>query len=162
MLMVTAIMNRLRIQPVRLIWQSPGFFNGTGASLAFLLLVTCVVLYAGMTRESYYIYLGMGYFAGGVCWCAAMRLSTSTLVTDYAIFRNTHKEKCVLGWSQVVDFFVQERKGKTYYIFLYVDDDGRHARFEVPVPAARQASFSSMITRYVEERPLSAPERAYG
>lgn len=160
--MVTAVLNRLRIQPVRLMWQSPGFFNSSSTSLAFLILVTCVVLYAGITNESYYMYLGLGYFAGSVCWFAAMRLATSTLITDYAIFRNTHKEKCVLGWSQVVDFFVQERKGKTCYIFLYVDDEGRHARFEVPVPEARRASFSSMVSRYVEERPLSAPERAYG
>ncbi len=160
--MVTAIMNRLRIQPVRMIWQSPGFIGSGGVSVAFLILVVTVVLYAGMDNESYHLFLGMGYFTGGICWCAATRLSTSTLVTDYAIFRNTHEEKCVLGWSQIVDFFVQERKGKTYYIFLYVDDEGRHARFEVPVPVARKDLFGSMVTRFVEERPLSAPERAYG
>jgi len=161
-LMVAAVMNRLRIRPIRMMWHGQGFLQGYGWSSLFLMIVVVIVTYAGMVENQLYLYLGLGYLTGGICWCAAMRLSSATLVTDYAVFRNTNKMNCALGWSQVVDFFVQERKGRTHYIFLYVDDEGRQRRFEVPVPRAYQAMFNAMVHRHVVQHTLSSPERAYG
>lgn len=161
-LLATAVMNRLRIHPVRLMWYGEAFWQASGWPALFLLFVIAFVTYAGMIDDAFYLYLGLGYLTGGVCWCAAMRLSSATLITDYAIFCNTRKANCALGWSQIVDFFIQDRKGRTCYIFLYADDEGRHGRFEVPVPDGYLDRFNAMVHRHIASRTLSSPERAYG
>ncbi len=162
MLMVTAIINRMRIRPVRMMWHNCNLFKGVGRSFLLLLMMVAVVVYAGITNNSVYLYLGIGYVTGGLCWLIASRISAATLVTDFAIIRNTSKKGNVLGWNQVTDFFVHEIGSKSRYVFLYKQKDGRQGRFELTVPLAYQGLFEKLVYRCVEKRTLPERERAYG
>ena len=127
MLMVTAIINRMRIRPVRMMWHNSNLYQGVGRSFLLLLMMVAVVVYAGITNNSVYLYLGIGYVTGGLCWLIASRISAATLVTDFAIIRNTSKKGNVLGWSQVTDFFVHEM-GSTDSLCVFVQANGWASR----------------------------------
>ena len=81
--------------------------------MCYFLMMVAVVVYAGIASNSVYLYLGIGYATGGLCWLIASRISAATLVTDFAIIRNTSKKGNVLGWNQVTDFFVHEIGSKS-------------------------------------------------
>lgn len=162
LLMVTAIINRVRIRPVRMMWHTSTMHRGVGRSFVLLVLMIAFVVYAGVTENSLYLYLGIGYMTGGLCWLVASRISAATIVTDFAIIRSTHKKGNVLGWSQVTDFFVHEMDSAHRYVFLYRKNDGHQGRFEVTVPTAYQALFKKVVYRCVEKRTLPERERAYG
>ena len=161
-MMVTAIINRIRIRPVRMTWYNCTVFRGVGRSLMLVLLMLSVVAYAGITEHSHYLYLGIGYMTGGVCWLIASRVSAATIVTDFAVIRNTSKKGNVLGWNQVTDFFIHETDSVFRYVFLYRQKDGRQGRFELTVPSAHQGPFKEVVRRRVEKRTLPKRERAYG
>ena len=92
----------------------------------------------------------------------ATRISAATLVTDFAIIRNTSKKGNVLGWNQVTDFFIHEMDSAIRYVFLYKQKDGRQGRFELTVPPEYQGVFKKVVSRFVEKRSLPERERAYG
>ena len=160
--MVTAIINRYRIQSVNLMWYRCTFLKGLGWVGAALLGLIAIVAYAGVFENSLYFYLGFGYLTGGMCWLIAARISAATIITDFAVIRDTNKKGGVLGWNQVTDFFVHEKEGASQYVFLYKTMDGKHERFELSVPHAYQALFKKVVHRCVESKALPAPERAYG
>lgn len=162
LLMVTAIVNRVRIRPVRMIWYKNTIYRGIGRSFVLLVLMIAIVVYAGVTENSLYLYLGIGYLTGGLCWLMASRISAATIVTDFAIIRNTNKKGNALGWSQVTDFFTHDTGSAVCYVFLYRENDGQQGRFEVTVPRAYQVLFRKMVYRCVEKRTLPELERAYG
>ncbi len=161
-LMAGSMINRVRIQPVRMIWYRRGIWSGLGWSTLFLVLFLSAVVYAGIVDNSFYLFLGLGYLAGGVCWCVAMRLSSATIITDFAVVRNTSTCGNVLCWNQVVDFFVHDKGKMLKYTFLYINQEGIHERFEVQVPRAYQHMFNRMVYRCVEKRKSFMPEQAYG
>lgn len=162
LMLVTTIINRVRIRPVRMAWYNCAVYKGIGRSLLLLLAMISVVVYSGVTENGVYLYLGVGYFTGGLCWLAASRISSATLVTDFAIIRNTNKKGNVLGWSQVTDFFIHETGSAFRYVFLYKQKDGRQGRFELMVPLAYEGVFKKVVHRCVEKRTLPEKERAYG
>ncbi len=161
-LMVTAIINRLRIRPVRLSWHGSSVLRYVGWSLASLLVVIGVIVYAGLTENSLYLYIGGGYLSGGVCWFTSRRLASATLVTDFAIIRSTEGRGNVLGWNQVVDFFVKENDAVVHYVFLYRDSEGQQSRFELQVPSMYKKVFKKVVYRCVERKKNSTHQRAYG
>ena len=161
-LMVAAVLDRMRVRPVRLMWYSRAILSGYGWSVVFLALIVGVIIYAGVVRDDLYLYLGIGYLIGAICWCAALRLSSATVVTDFALIRNAGRSANVLTWSQVVDFFVRREGNKLLYVFFYLDADGRRSRFEIQVPQAYHSIFNRMVYQYVEKNKMSVPERAYG
>ena len=161
-LMAGAIINRLRIQPIRMIWYGQGFRSGFGWSTLFLGIFLAAVVYAGIAENSFYLFLGIGYLAGGICWCVAMRLSSASIVTDFAVIRNMSSCGNAMCWNQVVDYFVHDRGKSLQYTFLYVNRDGAHARFDVQVPRAYKRNFNRMIFRCVEKKRAYLSEEAYG
>jgi hypothetical protein len=161
-LLMAAVVNRLRIQPARMIWYHKGLISGIGWSSLFLVMFVGAIIYAGITENSLYLYLGLGYLIGGICWCVAMRLSSATIITDFAIVKDTSKCGNVLCWNQVVDFFIHDKGRTLQYTFLYVNNEGVHARFDVQVPHTYQRGFSNMVHRCVERKKSFTPEKAYG
>ena len=161
-LMIAAVIDRLRVRPVRLIWHDRTSVRRHVWVVAALVGLVGAIGYAGMYQDSKYLYLGLGYLIGSICWGMAMRLSSATLVTDFALIRNASCAGNVMTWSQVVDFFVRRDNNELYYIFLYLDADGRRARFEVSVPKACRDVFECMVYRYVERDKMKVPEKAYG
>ncbi|MEM8488587.1 MAG: hypothetical protein AAF564_23770 [Bacteroidota bacterium] len=155
-------MSRMRVQPVRMIWYRRGVFSGVRWPGLFMAIFLGAVIYAGIVDSSFYLFLGLGYLAGGVCWCVAMRLSAATIVTDFVIIRNMSSCGNVLCWNQVVDFFVREKGAALQYTFLYVDDEGCHARFDVEVPHTYNRIFNRMVSRSIEKKVPYMPEQAYG
>ena len=121
-----------------------------------------IIVYAGVAENSLYLYLGLGYLTGGLCWLGAMRISTATLVTDFAIIRNTSKKGNVLGWNQVTDFFIHESDSVVRYVFLYKQADGHQERFELAVPSAYHSVFKQVVYRCVERKASPARLRAFG
>ena len=162
MLMGVAVINRFRVRAIRLMWYRAAFFKGLGWAGAALIVLIAIVIYAGVFENSIYLYLGLGYLTGGVCWLIAARLSAATIITDFAVIKDLSKKGSVLGWNQVTDFFVHDKKGSKHYVFLYKTVDGRHERFELSVPSANHARFKKVVYRCVESKTLPAPERAYG
>ena len=102
--MTGAVKSRMRVQPVRMIWYRQGMFSGVHWPMLFMTIFLGAVIYAGIVDNSFYLFLGIGYLAGGICWCVAMRLSAATIVTDFVIIRNMSSCDNVLCWSQVIDF----------------------------------------------------------
>ncbi len=162
LLLVGAVKSRMRIQPVRMIWYRRGLFSGAGWPALFMAIFLGAVVYAGIVNNGFYLFLGLGYLAGGVCWCVAMRLTAATIVTDFAVIRNMNKCDNVLCWSQVVDSFVREKGDVWQYTFLYIDDDGHHARFDVDVPHTYKRIFNGMVSRSIEKKVPYMTEQAYG
>lgn len=136
-------------------------FSGVRWPILFMAIFLGAVIYAGIVDNSFYLFLGLGYLAGGVCWCVAMRLSAATMVTDFVIIRNMSSCDNVLCWSQVIDFFVHDKGSMLKYTFLYVDGDGRHARFDVDVPHTYKRIFNQMVLRSIEKKVPYMPEQAY-
>ena len=161
-LLIAAVVNRVRIQPARMIWYQKGLMSGFGWSMLFLVMFLGAIVYAGVTENSYYLYLGLGYLAGGICWCVAMRLSSATIITDFAVVKDTSKCGNVLCWNQVVDFFIHDKGRMLQYTFLYVNNEGLHARFDVQVPRTYQRSFNNIVHRSIERKKSFTPEKAYG
>lgn len=161
-LMVAAVINRMRVQPVRMIWYRRGVFSGLGWSTLFLFIFVGAIIYAGVLEQRFYLVLGLGYLIGGVCWCVAMRLSSATIITDFAVIRNTSTCGNVLCWNQVADFFVHDKGHVLQYTFLYTNNEGTHARFEVEVPRAYHRFFNRMVYRCVERKKSFMPAQAYG
>ena len=161
-LMVTAVINRIRIKAVRLMWHCYGLMKIARWFILSLALLIGIILYAGLTTDDTYLYLGLGYLTGGLCWIISVRLSAATLVTDFAVIRRTSGKGNVLGWSQVTDFFIHKKKSVIHYVFLYREIDGTQSRFELKVPAAYQTMFEKVVHRRVEKKILPARERAYG
>lgn len=161
-LLVAAVLNRMRIQPVRMIWYRRGLLSGFGWSSLFLCIFVSAIIYAGITQDSLYLFLGLGYLAGGICWCVAMRLSSATIITDFALIRDTSRCGNVLCWNQVVDFFVHDRGSMLQYTFLYADEDEKRARFDMMVPRTRERAFARMVDRSVARKISRTPEQAYG
>ena len=161
-LMLVAVVDRLRTRPVRLMWYSPETWKVYGWPALFLSIVVGIVAYAGIALNNAYLYLGLGYLAGGMCWFVALRLSSATVVTDLAIMRNTRQVNNVLCWCQVIDFFVRADEGTYTYVFLYFDKEDRRARFEVRVPAAYRHVFKRMVYQHIEKKRMATPEHVYG
>ena len=161
-LVVAALVDRMRIRPVRLMWHDRVSWRGYGWSIAWLVLVIATIVYAGIARNPDYIYLGLGYLVGGICWGVAVRLSSATVVTDFALICNSLRAGRVLSWAQVVDYFVREDGDRTQFVFFYLNERGRRARFEVHVPKPYRNVFERLVNRYVEHTKTTLPERAYG
>lgn len=160
--MVTAVINRLRIRPIRLIWYRCNFLKGFGWSSALFFVMLSVIMYAGFVENRLYLYLGVGYLMGGLCWLIAARLSTAIIITDFAVIKNTSKKGSVLGWNQVTDFFVHQKGDISHYVFLYEKKDRTRGRFELSVPPASLALFKKVIHNSVENKVLPTRQRAYG
>lgn len=162
LLMATAVADRVRIRPIRLMWYNRTFKAGYIASILFQCVVLGGIVYAGIVRDLMYLYLGLGYLAGSICWCAAMRLSSATLITDFVIVRHAGHTRSTICWSQVVDFFVRPEGNKMLYVFLYTGEHGERSRFELRVPKAYRHVFERMVYQNVEKKRMSVPEHAYG
>ncbi len=162
MLLAATVYTRKRIQPVRMMWHRKSTLYGFRWSSVFLLIFVSAVIYAGVVDDIFYLFLGFGYLAGGICWCVAMRLSSATIITDFAVIRDTRKCGNVLCWNQVVDFFVHDKGHTIQYIFLYVNPEGVHSRFEVQVPLTYKKVFDRIVYRCVEKKKSFTPEKAFG
>ena len=162
LLALATLVDRVRIRPVRLMWYAGIFRHGYVWSIGFLMLVIGGIFYAGFVKDGIYLYLGLGYLVGAVFWCVAMRLSSATIVTDFALIRQNGKAGRILSWSQVSDFFVRREGKRWLYVFFYLDENGLRSRFEVRVPEAYRHVFQRMVHQHVERGKMSVPERAYG
>ncbi len=161
-LMAGAVVNRMRIQPVRMMWYRNGIRSGLGWSTVFVVIFLAAVVYAGLKENSFYLFLGIGYLVGGICWSIAMRLTSATIVTDFVVIRDMKSCGNVLCWNQVIDYFVHDRGKSLQYTFLYVNQEGTHARFDVQVPHTYKRVFNRMVFRCVEKKKASLSEEAYG
>ncbi len=161
-LMVGAVVNRMRIQPVRMMWYSNGLRSGFGWPTLFVMIFLAAVIYAGLKEDSFYLFLGVGYLVGGICWSIAMRLTSATIVTDFVLIRDMNSCGNVLGWNQVIDYFVHDKGKSLQYTFLYVNQEGAHNRFDVQVPRTYRQVFNRMVFRCVEKKKAFLSEEAYG
>ena len=162
LLVVMAVINRLRVRDVCITWSGHGSIKDMQWPGLLLFSVIGLVVYTGLSSNPQYLYLALGYITGGLCWFSAIRISSTTLITDFAVIRNTSRKGNVLGWNQITDFFVRESASSVCYVFFYREMDGTQARFELTVPRSSHDVFKKMVCRRVEKKALPVHQRAYG
>lgn len=162
LLMLVALVNRVRVQDVLLAWR-PGRWGGLplwptmfiGAVLAFFAL-------AAATQSQLPLTIFAGYLVGGLFWFVAAWNAAAVLITEQGIIRDAQQpEECAIAWAQIADYF--EAPGdQPQYVFFYLDEHDMRRRLELSVPAAQEDLFREVLEAKVDARFDLFLQRAYG
>lgn len=162
LLMLVTLVNRLRVQQVRLAWRQGRW---GGLPLWPTVFIGAVLAFFGITAvadQQLPLSIFAGYLVGGLFWFVAAWNSTSVLITERGIIRDANQvEECAIAWEQIADYF--EVPGDPLrYVFFYLDEHDTRRRLELPVPAAQEEPFRDVLKAKVDARFELFLQRAYG
>ena len=160
--LIVTVVNRMRVTGVRIVWHRPWFVGRASWPAAFMLLMAVGLFYAFFASRILAANLLLGYLAGAICWCTAIRLSRAVLVTSDLLVTRLGKPDGYLYWRQVSDYFIVHMGRYSKAVFLFNNSDGTRSRLELKVPAEQVHHFSQLVNRFVDKRHLSQPAKAYG
>lgn len=151
-LMLLALIGRLRIRRPLLVWRTgPLTSLPLGPSL-FLGLVAAGLGYAVWADAAVAPSIAIGYPAGGVFWFVATWLARTTVITEYGVIHDITRIHRSVAWGQITDYVETTRQGRPHFVFLYRADDDSRERLDLLVPKAQQSAFRTLVTRKVDAR----------
>jgi hypothetical protein len=162
-LMLVTVINRLRVQHIRLTWRTGRVLGLPALPCLFMALVFGFLVHAAATDQPLFVSILGGYLVGGGFWFVAVLLSTATIVTEAGIIRNVNRRGQAVAWGQILDYFEHTFDGESRrVVFLYFDERGRRRRFEVHVPERHLDRFTKIVHGALEARIGLTPQRAFG
>lgn len=161
LLFAVSLINRLRIQQVRLVWYTGRVFGWPAPPLAFLVLMAALMAFNAYAGEPVAWSVLAGYVAGGLFWLAAGLLSTCVLATAYGLVAHVRGTTRMVGWGQVVDYFSGPEEAAGRYVFFYLDD-GTRRRLELRVPESSREAFRSLVQEKLDARFEYSMKQVYG
>lgn len=155
-LMLTAIIRRLRFRRPLLVWRSEGMTRVPIGPSLFLLSIALGIAYAQWVGIHVPPTVLVGYPAGGIFWFVATWVTRSTVITAYGLVPDLAGPNRAVAWSQVVDCVCTSRKGQFHVVFLYRDRDQRaYHRLDLAVPERCRADLQKIL-----EIKLDVPHRS--
>lgn len=161
LLFTVSLINRLRIQQVRLVWYTGRVFGWPAPPLAFLALMGSLMGFNAYAGEPVAWSVLAGYVAGGLFWLAAGLLSTCVLATAHGIVAHVGGTTRVVAWGQIVDYFDASDEKVQRYVFFYLDD-GTRRRLELTVPDGSRDAFRCLVREKLDARFEYAMQQVYG
>lgn len=151
-LLVVAVVNRMRVKDTVVNWQTGRLWGVALWPMLYLgtVFVTAVASLLGYT--SLHIGFSAGYAVAGVFWLLAAQIYVSTLITERGIIRNVNRATQTLAWGQIVDYCEQRTLDHITYIFFFLDPHGARQRFELHVPKHKLHAFKQLVERKVDAR----------
>jgi hypothetical protein len=152
-LMLTAILGRLRIRRPLLVWRMGALTRVPLGPSLFLLLVALGIAYSRTIGIEVSLPVLIGYPAGGMFWFVATWLTQSTVITDYGLVPNLPCLHRAVAWSQVVDYVFTSRNGRPHFVFVYRERESReHRRLDLPVPKRCLNRFQDILAAKLDHR----------
>lgn len=152
-LMLTAIVSRLRIRRPLLVWRTGTLTRIPIGPSLFLLLAAIGIVYAAVEGIDLPPTALIGYPAGGVFWFVAAWLAQSTVITEYGLVPSLPCHRRAVAWSQVVDYASTSRNGRPHFVFVYRDRESReHRRLDLPVPERCLDGFWDILSTKLDVR----------
>jgi hypothetical protein len=152
-LMLTAILSRLRIRRPLLVWRTGALASIPVGPSIFLLSVALGIVYATTNGIEIPPTALIGYPAGGVFWFVATWLAQSTVITDYGLVPSLPCLHQAVAWSQVVDYATTSRNGHPHFVFVYRDRESReHRRLDLAVPERCVPGFRNVLGAKLDAR----------
>lgn len=134
-LMLGAILSRLRVRRPLLSWQTGSLICAPLGPTLFLVAVLGGLGGAEATGWSVPPSAWIGYPAGGLFWFVATWLVQSVMVTEYGLVPDLPHLRRAVAWSQIVDYVATTRDGQRHFVFFYRDRETQErCRLDVPVP----------------------------
>jgi hypothetical protein len=162
LLVLITLMNRRRIQRVRIVWRPGGRWYIPAWPTAFVGIVLLLWSLSLSVGPSLPPILFTGYLLGGVFWWVAVWLSQAVLVTEYGIHRYIGRRHEAVAWGQVCDYVELSGPNPIRFSFFYTDDAGHRHRFDLAVPAACQARFRQLLRDKLDVRIAFMAGKRYG
>jgi hypothetical protein len=160
-LMLGAILSRLRVRRPLLCWRSGSLICAPLGPTLFLVVVFGVLGWMEVTGRSIPLSVWIGYPAGGLFWFVATWLVQSVVVTEYGLVPDLLHLRRAVAWSQIVDYVETRRDGQRHFVFFYRDRDTRERRrLDVPVPDWCANDLQEIVEAKLATRFTTAPGEA--
>lgn len=161
-LMLVAVISRLRIRRPLLVWRRSGPLTSLPLGpLLFLLIVAAGFVHVAWTGRSVPLVVLLGYPAGGLFWFVATFLVRTVLVTEYGIVHDLTRVHRTVVWSQVADYFTTTRSGEPYVVFFYRGSNGEHRRLSLAIPKPHAEALYEILHRKLDTRFAASAREAY-
>lgn len=152
-LMLVAVISRLRIRRPLLVWEKGPLTRIPIGPTLFLVGVTVVLASVERSGGTVPLSAVIGYPAGGVFWFVAAWLVRSVVVTEYGLVTDLPHLHNAVAWCQIVDYAYTTRDGQSHVVFLYRDRTEPHpCRLEFSVPDAHVDEFRQILQTKLDSR----------